>query len=184
MNGDTLAEDGWTLAAADDTDLCELMGWFREAQAVDRWSGPRFRFPFTHETFREDCRWDAIPTYSLKDPDGTMAAFGQYYDRYDRAHLARLITHPQMRRRGVGKRLVRMIMRAAQQQSGYAQWSLFVYRDNQPAYRCYLESGFVVQDYPDDAPLGDLCYFLTRKAILEPAGNNDAEAAPIEEKKK
>lgn len=165
MKTDVLVEDGWTLAEPEEEDVDQLMSWFPDAKAVDRWGGPRFRYPFTRESFREDCRIGQIKTYGLKDPDQELAAFGQFYDRYDRAHLARLITHPGMRRQGIGKRLIRMIMRAAYLESGHEQSSLFVYRDNEAAYRLYIEMGFIVQDYPDDASLKDRCYFLTRKNL-------------------
>ena len=43
-------------------------------------------------------------------------------------------------------------------------WSLASATDTEPAYQCYLSLGFVVQDYPDDAPMPDTCYFLTRSS--------------------
>jgi ribosomal protein S18 acetylase RimI-like enzyme len=163
MNDVVLVEDGWTLQAPNDSDIDELMAWFTDARSVDRWGGPRFRYPFMRKSFRTDCRLDEIASYSLRNPTGVMAAFGQRYDRDDRAHLARLVTHPDMRRQGIGERLIRMIMRSAELYSGHQQSSLFVYRDNEPAYRCYLKMGFVVQAYPADAPLKGRCYFLTCK---------------------
>jgi ribosomal protein S18 acetylase RimI-like enzyme len=162
MNLEPIVEDDWTLGAPEDADIDELMRWFPDARSVDRWGGPRFRYPFTPESFRDDCRIDDIQTYCLRNSDGTMCAFGQVYDRYDRGHLARLITHPEMRRHGVGKRLIGMLTKAARQHSGHTQYSLFVYKDNEPAYRCYLAVGFVVQEYPEGAPMKDECYFLTR----------------------
>ncbi len=161
MNFEPIVEDGWTLAAPNDADIDELMRWFPDARSVDQWGGPRFRFPFTPESFREDCRIGDIRTYCLRNSDGTMCAFGQIYDRHDRGHFARLITHPEMRRHGIGKRLVNMLTQAARRHSGHTRCSLFVYTDNEPAYRCYLAAGFVVQEYPDDAPMKDKCYFLT-----------------------
>ena len=158
-----LIEEGWALVTPADEDIEIVMGWFPDAAAVDRWSGPRFRYPFTPATFRGDARIDAIPTYCLRDPAGGLAAFGQYYERYDRAHLARLITRPDRRREGIGERLIRMIAQAAHSQNGYERSSLFVYRDNKPALRCYHKMGFVVQDYPKDAPMKEQCYFLTRE---------------------
>lgn len=157
-----ISENGWVLTEPGDTDIDELMGWFANAAEVDRWGGPRFRYPFTRKSFRKDCRIDEIPSFCLRDPDGAMAAFGQFYNRHDRAHLARLVSHPHRRRQGIGKRLIRLIMQAAKRRCGHEQSSLFVYRDNEPAYRCYLAMGFVVQDYPDGAPMRDRCYFLTR----------------------
>jgi len=138
------------------------MGWFGDAEAVNRWGGPRFRYPFSAKSFREDCRIGEISSYCLRNPAGAMVGFGQFYDRYDRAHLARLISHPEKRRQGIGERLIRMIMKAALLSTEHEQSSLFVYRDNEPAYRCYLKLGFTVDAYPDDAPLKDECYFLTR----------------------
>lgn len=156
-----IVSQGWTLERPRDEDIIELMRWLPDAESVDRWGGPRIRFPFTQETFRADCRINEILTYCLRSPRGRMSAFGQIYERYDRGHLARLITHPDMRRRGIGTRLIDMLCRAAERHFGYSRFSLFVYRDNEPAYRCYLAMGFVVQEYPDDAPLRDKCYFLT-----------------------
>jgi len=55
-----------------------------------------------------------------------------------------------------------MIIATLEAAHDYEEYSLFVFRHNEPAYRCYLSSGFVVRDYPDGAPLRDLCYFLTK----------------------
>lgn len=167
MRVDLLVDNGWTLAAPDEADIDELMGWFPDAHSVEIWGGPRVRYPFTRESFRNDCRIDEILSYCLRGRDGIMTAFGQVYDRHDRGHLARLITHPKMRRQGIGKQLIAMLIKAAQQSCGHTEYSLFVYRNNEPAYRCYLAMGFVLQDYPDDAPMRDQCYFLTRAANLE-----------------
>ena len=56
-----------------------------------------------------------------------------------------------------------MIITSLEERCDYDEYSLFVYRHNEPAYQCYLSLGFVVQEYPDDAPMPDKCYFLTRK---------------------
>ena len=157
------------LVAPDDVDIDALMGWFPDARSVDIWGGPEFRYPFTHESFRSDCRLNEMHSYCLRDPDGEMVGFGQVYDRYDRGHLARLITHPNKRRQGIGRRLIEMLVEVAQQSCGYNECSLFVYRDNEPAYRCYLAMGFVLREYPDDAPMKERCYFLTRSVDLDAA---------------
>lgn len=162
MTSDILFDDGWTLATPGVDDIDELMLWFPDAESVDIWSGPRFRYPFSRESFREDCRIGEILSYCLKNPVGDMCAFGQVYDRHGRGHLARLITHPGMRRQGIGRRLIALLTRAARAALGHDAYSLFVYRHNDAAYRCYLSMGFQLQPYPEDAPLKDRCYFLTR----------------------
>jgi len=164
MNGWPKRDGRWTLAPAEDTDFDELMTWFPDADAVDIWGGPRFRYPFTRKTFRADCRVDLMVSYMLRDSSGSMAAFGQSYEREGRGHLARLVSNPSMRRQGAGKQLIRMIMAALEEIHGYDEYSLFVYRHNLPAYRCYQSLGFRVVQYPDAAPMADKCYFLTRKA--------------------
>jgi len=157
-----IEQDGWRLESTNDSDIDELMHWFPDERSVDIWGGPGFRFPFTRDSFREDCHMDVMQSYTLCDPQGQMAAFGQIYNRHDRGHLARLISNPDMRRQGAGKRLIELLMRVARDEYGFQEYSLFVYRDNVPAYRCYLSMGFTVQDYPDDAKMKDKCYFLTR----------------------
>ena len=82
-----MQDGGWTLAPAVDADFDEVMTWFPDAESVDIWGGPRFRYPFTAETFREDCRVDLMVSYVLRTADGRLAAFGQSYVREGRGHL-------------------------------------------------------------------------------------------------
>ncbi len=103
-----------------------------------------------------------MQSYTLRNPDGSFAAFGQSYERNGRGHLARLITNPALRRQGAGTRLIKLIIAALETQHTYDEYSLFVYRDNIPAYECYLSLGFAVTDYPEDGVMADRCYFLTR----------------------
>jgi ribosomal protein S18 acetylase RimI-like enzyme len=152
----------WVLEAAVEDDIDELMSWFSNAKSVDIWGGPRFRYPFDRASFHEDCRWKEFSTHCLRTPDGQLAAFGQLGARYDRAHLARLIAHPAMRGRGVGRRLIEGLIDEARHEQNFSKVALFVYRDNQPAYQCYLALGFEIQTYPENAPLADKCYYLAR----------------------
>jgi len=157
-----LKETGWLLRTATDADLDIVMTWFPDKASVVDWGGPGFRYPFTGASFREDCRIGRMASYVLVDPAGNLAAFGQSYERAGRGHLARLVSSPALRRTGAGRRLISMIIATLDAEGGYDEYSLFVFRHNVPAYRCYLSLGFVVGDYPDDAPLRDQCYFLTR----------------------
>jgi ribosomal protein S18 acetylase RimI-like enzyme len=156
-----------TLEIATDRDIEQLRGWFPDADSVNLWGGPKFRYPFTQETFAEDCGLHRMRSFSLKRPTGRMVSFGQYYYRYDRGHLARLITNPEARRLGHGSRLIAMLINAIAEEGEAAEVSLFVYRHNRAAYECYRSLGFTVQEYPDDAPLKELCYYLARPIDLE-----------------
>jgi ribosomal protein S18 acetylase RimI-like enzyme len=159
-----VSADTWTLAPAGSDEFDEIMAWFPDGRSLDLWGGPAFRYPFTRESFLEDLRIDAADSYGLRDADNRLGAFGQCYERYGRGHLARLVTNPALRRQGVGRRLIEMIIATLEVQRDFDEYSLFVYRHNEAAVRCYRSLGFAVTDYPEDAPMPDKCYFLTRKA--------------------
>ena len=161
------ADGGWMLEPAADADFDELMAWFPDPDSVDIWSGPDFRYPLHAETFREDLRLDMMASWSLRGPGGEFAGFGQSYERTGRGHLARLVVNPSMRGRGVGKRLIKLMIDALEASHGYDEYSLFVYRHNEAAYRCYRSLGFGVVDYPEDAAWRDKCFFLTRETTRE-----------------
>jgi ribosomal protein S18 acetylase RimI-like enzyme len=104
-----------------------------------------------------------MQSWVLRNESGQLAAFGQAYERYGRGHLARLVANPELRRQGAGRILIEMIINSLEETRAYDEYSLFVFRDNKPAFSCYRSLGFVIQDYPDDAPMPEKCYFLTRR---------------------
>ena len=159
---DALDVDGWRLGRAADNDLDELMTWFDCKRSVDIWGSPKFRYPFDRESFAEDSHWHDMATFSLRSPDCVLSAFGQLYERNRRINLARLIVHPQMRGKGIGKRLTRMLMSVGEKLFSLDEYSLFVFRDNTPALECYRSLGFEIQDYPPDQVLADVCFYMTR----------------------
>jgi len=157
-----LEMEGWCLEPARDHDVDEIMKWFDGEHSVKIWGGPKFRYPFDRETFLADSHWGDMETFCLRSPENTLRAFGQLYERDGRINLARLITHPQVRRQGVGRRLMKMLMSIGTDLSALDEFSLFVYRDNAPALECYRSLGFEIQEYPSNQILADECYYLTR----------------------
>jgi len=160
-------KDVWVLEASTQADVDELMSWFPTVDDVMVWGGPTFRYPFTRNTFFEDVYWGRMMSFSLRDPAGAFAAFGQVYERLGRINLARLVASPGMRGCGVGKRLVELLMIASRDHFSCDEYSLFVFRDNTVAFECYKSMGFVVRDYPDGVPHADVCYYLTRHVHQE-----------------
>ena len=152
----------WSFDPAGAADIDELMTWFPDAASVDIWGGPRFRFPFDQASFHEDCRWQEYSSYCLRDPEKRFVAFGQIGKRYKRSHLARLIAHPEMRGRGVGRRLLEQLVETAREANECQEVALFVYRHNTAALQCYRALGFEIQEYPEDAPMRELCFYLSR----------------------
>ena len=155
---------GWSFDRAVESDIDELMAWFPDAHSINLWGGPAFRFPFNRESFHADCRWIEYSSFCLRDAAGNIAAFGQLTYRYGRSHLARLVANPAMRGQGIGRKLLQELIAVARTEPDVEEIALFVYKDNEPAYRCYLALGFRVQDYPAEAALRDECFYMTRPA--------------------
>ena len=152
----------WSLRPAELADLPELMSWFPVASAVELWSGPKFRYPFTEETFLADCRWRDFASRVLTDRHEQLAAFGQISDRYDRSHLARLVVHPDLRGQGVGSALMNALIAEVRRLHPYDECGLFVFRHNGAAVNCYRRAGFEIAAYPVNAPMRDSCWYMTR----------------------
>jgi hypothetical protein len=109
----------------DDSQLPELMSWFRNADELRTWGGPPFRFPFTDTTFREDAKLSSLPTWSLVE-DGQLAAFGQCYLRVGRCHFGRVAVSPKVRSRGHGTTLIREMAIWGSKEFSANEYSLFV----------------------------------------------------------
>jgi ribosomal protein S18 acetylase RimI-like enzyme len=166
-----LCRDDWRLDEMPASDIDELMKWFPDEASTRTWGGPDFRFPFNRHSFAEDIHWGRMATFTLRAPDGAFAAFGQVYERVGCINLARLAVNPTMRGRGVGTRLVEMLMMASAEMFNCDRYSLFVYQDNTPAYKCYTALGFELSEYPENALLADVCDYLTRP-VTEREKNN------------
>lgn len=142
------------------------MTWFTSAADVRRWGGPEFEHPYTAATFRRDCRWPDIASFSLRDGDGVLLAFGQFYERDGHINLARIGVRPGSRGQGIGRELMSTLMGAGQAWLQLPSFSLYVYRENEAALRCYRSLGFEIQPCPRAWKLADECYFMSR-----PVGN-------------
>ena len=143
------------------------MTWFRTRRSVDIWGGPKFRYPFTPETFYEDVHWEEMDTYCLANFPGQMSAFGQIYERHGRINLARLVVAPESRGQGVGKKLVASLMDEGRRIFPLREFSLYVYHDNHVARACYVGMGFEEDQYPAGDEMGDSCIYMTRPVQKE-----------------
>ncbi len=164
MTGVATHLDDWTLRAAVEADVDTLMRWLPQDAEIRNWGGPSFRYPFTRESFFEDIHWERMASYGLVDAAGALVGFGQVDERDGRIHLARLVIDPTCRGVGAGRQLTGLLMDAGRALYAHDEFSLFVYRANEPAYRCYRSLGFEVAEDPPGIPHADVCDFLTRSA--------------------
>ena len=149
-----------TLQRFRDECLPELMAWFRNADELRTWGGPEFRFPFTEVTFREDAKLAGLPTWTILEEDGTLAAFGQCYLRVGRCHFGRVAVSPRIRGRGYGTTLIRGMARWGSAEFGVDSYSLFVIASNPRAIQLYRRLGFSESPYPEPSTATDSFIYM------------------------
>jgi [ribosomal protein S18]-alanine N-acetyltransferase len=142
-----------TLRRATPDDLATVVSWVRDQTELERWTGPRYRYPIDPGRLREFFDVAAAHSWVVAER-GAPVAFGQFLHRGPaRAHLARIITAPGRRGEGFGARLVAHLLAEAAA-SGAAVASLNVRPGNDEALRLYRRLGFVdAVRPPEDPPL-------------------------------
>lgn len=141
-------------------DLTSLLGWFGDRQALRQWGGPKVRWPLRAEHFVVDVLRPGVTTRVARDDEGALLAFGQFYRKLGRCHLARLAVRPEARGRGLGRFFVMALMAEGRAALGVEACSLYVLAGNRAAIGCYEACGFRFADDPE--PLPDLpdCLFM------------------------
>ena len=126
---------------ASDTDV--IAGWATSAGEARWWGGHAVLWPVDPSIFRA---WHADPDvrpYVLRE-DGVLLAYGEVWvdDDEQEVELGRIIVRPERRGRGVGRRVVRLLLDQAAQ-TGYRTAFLRVAAENAAALVCYQAAGFV-----------------------------------------
>lgn len=143
--------------------LSTLMSWFPDKESSYNWCGPGLRYPFTDETFQDDIQWGKMPTYSLLDSENQLIGFGQYYEKYGRCHLARLVISPFHRSKGLGYGFINKLMEIGMADLGLSECSLFVVSSNDKALYCYRALNFKKADYPREQEYYNDINFMVRE---------------------
>ncbi|NOU52163.1 GNAT family N-acetyltransferase [Pseudoalteromonas sp. JBTF-M23] len=149
------------LVLATDTHIAQLMAWFNSEDQLTQWAGPNFRYPFNLDTFKADLQTDKLTSCVLQSQHGVLQAFGQFYMRFGRCHLARLVVNPSQRGKGVSKILLSELCKQGLQSLNVAQYGLFVYEDNQSAMYAYEKFGFVIHPNPEHE-VSEHCVYMVK----------------------
>ena len=139
----------------------QLMSWFENQQQIIDWAGPDFRYPFEKDSFAQNLMLDARPSFALIADDSSMVAFGQYYQRLGKCHLARLVVKPSARGQGIVTKLLTRLCARGLKELALTDCSLFVMAHNNKAINAYLAAGFIIEPYPLTLP-SEQCLYLVK----------------------
>ena len=137
------------LRAFEPADADIICGWIRSETELFRWSADRLmQFPLLPETLRQHYAPvtgpDFIPlTMCTENGQPTGHLFIRYPDQSDRStvRLGFVITAPEYRGKGYGKRLVQRACRYAADELHAETVTLGVFTENLPALYCYRAAG-------------------------------------------
>jgi ribosomal protein S18 acetylase RimI-like enzyme len=139
----------------------EIMGWFPDRNGCVQWGGPEMRFPLQEASFFEDIHWGRIHSCAALTGEGRVLGFGQYYEKFQRCHLARLAIAPGFRGQGIGGEFITSLMEIGGKHLATSEFSLYVLNHNRAAVACYKGLGFRPASYPEDDPKIESCLFMT-----------------------
>ncbi|MCS7088589.1 MAG: ribosomal protein S18-alanine N-acetyltransferase [Thermoflexales bacterium] len=103
-----------------------------------------FADPWPERAFRDELRKPNASLWVARAPE--VVGYGVMWMQVDEAHIANLAVHPQHRRRGIGRGLLRALLLEAQQRRA-ALVTLEVRVSNIAAQRLYAAHGFEVVGY-------------------------------------
>ena len=127
----------------------EISRWPTSIEEVRRWAGSEPGFPVDVSVFQ---RWRADPDvkpYVLCDGEAPVGYGEVWIDAAEQeVELARIIVRPASRSRGVGKRLVTLLLERASL-SGFPDAFVRVVPENDVAIACYRSAGFSSVSEPE-----------------------------------
>jgi ribosomal protein S18 acetylase RimI-like enzyme len=146
--------------------IVAMMDWFDNLAKLRVWAGPDFRFPFDQKSFFDDLKLRDLHSYVLLDKESSGAAkliaFGQFYNRLNRCHLARLAVAPVFRGEGFAWALIDQLSARGRADLSVDSDSLFVLNENRVAIKAYTAMGFRPIAYPEVMPIKD-CLYMVRE---------------------
>lgn len=148
------------LTQASDEHIIELMSWFKDQDELKIWAGPNFNYPFNLTTFKHDLNLRTLKSFALISNEGDFLAFGQYYLKLEKCHLARLVVNPRFRGKGIAAHLITQLITLGKPDLNTDSCSLFVLSQNIKAIKAYSKLGFSKAEYPEQIPLENCLYMV------------------------
>ena len=142
-------------------DLKEIIQWFPTLIEARKWGGPSVKFPINLIQLKIDLDWESGGSYCLVDENDKLIGFCHVYDRFGFKHLSRIAISPAMRGLGHSYKLMHMIQKEVFEPG--TKLSLYVYENNTPAKRLYVNLGFCVSAYPENTDEIKECIFMVKE---------------------
>jgi ribosomal protein S18 acetylase RimI-like enzyme len=157
-----------TLICPTEQQYLQVKTWFSDHQQMFTWGGPNMTYPMSDDKFLNLLTADHFTSFCLLNEEQQVVAFGQYYERLDHHHLGRLAVNPNNRGQGLAKILITKILEKAHLEQPAKGASLFVFKHNLVAYKCYQSLGFVETEYPEQPFPGNMqnCVYMRKANIL------------------
>ncbi|MGW3917313.1 GNAT family N-acetyltransferase [Streptomyces sp. NPDC005070] len=122
-----------------------VASWPLSVTEVVMWCG-RNTIPVTEQEISGWQQDDDVQSHVLVDDERPLAYGELWFDAdQDEVELARLIVNPEVRGQGLGRELVRGLLRRAVE-AGFDDVFMRVHPDNGRALGCYLGAGFELVD--------------------------------------
>jgi RimJ/RimL family protein N-acetyltransferase len=157
---------------------CErLLSWVDDSpEFLVQWAGTRFTYPLTLdqlEAYWESAQGNETDRLIFKAVNECGEVVGHIelslIDHVHRsAHVSRVLVAPAWRGKGIGRQLIREILRVGFEELHLHRIDLGVFDFNHSAIRCYEQAGFVREGLLRECrKVGDRYWNLVRMSILE-----------------
>jgi ribosomal protein S18 acetylase RimI-like enzyme len=142
--------------------LQEITKWFANQGELTDWSGSIIDFPLSISSFSAELNIDVLSSFVLISDSAEVLAFGQFYLRLNRCHLARLIVNPLHRGKGIATELIHKLSNVGCNELSVNECSLFVLEHNESAIKAYNKYGFTLTPYPEKLEEAH-CLYMVKK---------------------
>jgi RimJ/RimL family protein N-acetyltransferase len=134
------------LAAFEKSDFDKLISWIDSEEMLMQFSGPAFTFPLNKEQLQNNLEDKKRVSYKVVDlATNNMIGYSEIY-LLDKSSvlLGRIIIgDPEFRGKGLGQKIVKMLLEISFDELGFEKVELNVFDWNISAIRCYENAGFV-----------------------------------------
>lgn len=145
-------------------DLRTVASWVDGLSEVQTWAGPGVSYPIDISTIADEIGFRSDNAFVCEDKNA-LCAFAQLIERAKgKLHLARLISNPDMRGEGVGRKMCNQLIDEAKRLAA-TELTLKVYSYNERAILLYQSLGFETVSSETDAGLMEMALVVSQDHV-------------------